>query len=87
MELGSEFASLEETAANFVALLESLSPRARNIWDEFETRILNVGVQAGSEPYAASFEISSETIASLARAKVGVIFTVYAPPALHHDNS
>jgi len=87
VELVSEFGTLEETAANFVALIESLSPRARNIWDEFESRTLNVGIQAGSEPHAASFEISSETIASLARAKVAVIFTVYAPPAHHHDNS
>jgi hypothetical protein len=80
VELRNNFPSLEETVVGFVGLIDSLPPQARIIWDELESRKLDVGIQAGSEPHAVSFTLSSKTISSLARARLEIIFTVYAPP-------
>jgi hypothetical protein len=78
VELNESFASLEQTARGFVHLVEGLSPEARAIWNGFETRNLNVGIQSGTNPHAAIFQLSSETVAALANTKLGLVLTVYA---------
>ena len=60
VELNENFASLAEAARGFADLIEGLPPEARAIWAGFETRNLNIGVQAGGSPHAASFELPDE---------------------------
>jgi hypothetical protein len=80
LELKQNFASVEETVVNFVEPIESLPTQARNVWNKCEFRKFNIGIQAGNEPHASSFALSSKTVSLLAGVQVGVIFTVYAPP-------
>jgi hypothetical protein len=79
VELNESFASLEETAVGLVKLINSMGRQARDIWDQCEWQRLNIGIQAGNEPYASTFAISSKTVSMLADAKFEVSFTVYAP--------
>jgi hypothetical protein len=80
LELIEGFSSVEETILGWLEVIETLPIPAREIWNRCEFRRLNVGIQAGSEPYASSFAISSKTISMLAGLHLEVIFTVYAAP-------
>jgi hypothetical protein len=79
VELNEAYLSLEETAAKLIALINSLPPEAKAIWDQCESRRLDVGIQAGVEPYSSTFDISKETVSALAAAGFEVAFTIYAP--------
>jgi hypothetical protein len=79
VELNEDSLSLDETIVKLVELIKSLPSQARNIWDQCEARELNIGIQAGNEPYAATFAISSKAVLMLAEAKFEVIITTYAP--------
>ena len=79
VELNESYLSLDETIVKLAELIKSLPFHARNIWDQCEARELNIGIQAGNEPYAATFAISSKAVLMLAEAKFEVIITTYAP--------
>jgi hypothetical protein len=79
VELNEDSLSLDQTIVKFVELIKSLPSQARNIWDQCEARELNIGIQAGNEPYAATFAISSKAVSMLAEAKFEVVITTYAP--------
>jgi hypothetical protein len=79
VELNESYLSLDETIVKFAELIKSLPSQARNIWDQCEERAINIGIQAGNEPHAATFAISSKTVLMLAEAKFEVIITTYAP--------
>src|SRR5262245_40126796 len=61
VELNAYDLSLEETAARLAELVNSLPPEVKTIWGQCELRSLNVGIQAGIEPYSSEFAISKET--------------------------
>lgn len=79
VELNERFSNPQEAIAALVSLTESLPAQAREIWDRSESRTMNIGIQAGSAPYAASFAISRECIELLARIGGDTAITVYAP--------
>jgi hypothetical protein len=79
LELNKTFTSPEEVLNRLVELIDALPPQARNVWHQCEFRKFNIGIQAGNEPHAASFAISSKTVSLLAEVQVELIFTVYAP--------
>jgi hypothetical protein len=81
LELAKEFASLEETVMRLIELIGALQSEGKNIWNRLEFRRLNVGIQAGSEPHAATFAISAKAVELLAALQFEIFFTVYAPPA------
>jgi hypothetical protein len=81
IELAKESASLEETIMSLIELVRALQPEAKNIWDRFDFRKLNVGIQAACEPYAAFFAISAKAIELMADLRFEILFTVYAPLA------
>jgi hypothetical protein len=78
LELNENFTSLEEALTKLMELIVALPPLARDIWHQCEFRRFNIGIQAGNEPHAALFAISSKTVSLLAEAQVELIFTVYA---------
>jgi hypothetical protein len=78
VELNESCSSLEETTAKLIELVNSLSPEAKTIWGQCELRSLNIGIQAGVEPYSSAFAISKETVLAIADAGFEVVVTVYA---------
>lgn len=70
--------SIDHAVRLYFDLVQALSPRLRNIWDNCEIRCMNIGVQAGTEPYSKLFNISRETISLLSSIHADVVFTVYA---------
>jgi hypothetical protein len=79
VELSESYSSLDETIVKLAELIKSLPVQARHIWDQCEARVLNIGIQAGNEPHAAEFAISSKTVLMLAEVKFEMIITTYAP--------
>ena len=78
VELNESYTSLEDTVVGWINLIESLPPEARDILSRCESRSMNIGVQAGSQPKAAMFAISRETTSRLAEWQFELVFTVYA---------
>jgi hypothetical protein len=78
LELAKERSSLEETIRNIVDLIRGLPPEAEALWKRCEHRGLNIGIQAGHEPYQALFVIPNELVRLVADAGFDIIFTVYA---------
>lgn len=79
LELNSSTnASIDKTAVGLAELVKALTPQAKAIWDRCDIRCFNVGIQAGKEPYAESFTISSKTLYLLASIQTELTFTVYA---------
>jgi hypothetical protein len=71
----------------FAALVQSLSPSARELWDTAVTRNFNIGVQAGAVPFSTEFVLQPKTLQSVAGIGAGVVFTVYAPDKAAHGPS
>ena len=59
----------------FVALISSLSPKARALWNGATKRDFNVGVEAAAQ--AQVFTIRPETVALAGRVGGSISFTVY----------
>jgi hypothetical protein len=81
-ELVQSVSSLEQTICGLVAVIEALSPRARDLWDRCDMRTMNIGIQAGAEPHDACFTISKHAVSLLACVRSDIAITVYAPPAV-----
>jgi hypothetical protein len=79
LELSDCSRPLEDTLHNWIACIEALPPEARELWERCEMRRLNIGIQAGHSPHQVLFTIPEATIASIARARFEIGFTVYAP--------
>ena len=78
VELGSDFASLEETLLKIAELVGSMPPPTQSIWSQCDFRRMNIGIQSGTKPHASLFTISRETVALLARFQFEIMFTVYS---------
>jgi hypothetical protein len=77
-ELNKMHSSLDEALLNIVELVRSLPHEAQAIWNQCEFRKANIGIQAGTEPYAAHYKISNKIVALLASVQIEIAFTVYA---------
>ncbi|GMT97182.1 hypothetical protein KH5H1_13010 [Corallococcus caeni] len=71
--------SVEEGLHWLAQVVESLPSDARKHWDACETRTMDVGIQADSQPTAALFPVSRDAMAALLRIGAELLFTVYAP--------
>ena len=63
----------------FLSLIKKLPEKARDLWDCAQTRIFNIGIQAGLHPHAHIVKISNKTIEDAAQLGAGVAITIYAP--------
>jgi hypothetical protein len=59
----------------FVALIDSLPPKARALWNGATKRDFNVGVEAAERPQV--FTVHAETVALAGRVRGSISFTVY----------
>ena len=71
--------SVEEGLHWLVQVVENLPAEARAQWDACETRTMNVGIQADSQPHEALFPVSRDAMAALLRIGADLLFTIYAP--------
>jgi hypothetical protein len=78
IELNAQCTSLDECLAKWIELVQSLPDKGKAAWDRCEFRRMNIGIQAGHEPHAAHFALSSGTVLSLASLQTDIVFTVYA---------
>jgi Immunity protein 53 len=77
LELANQPASPEDAIRQFTALVERLPAPARADWDRCSLRSMNIGLQAGYEPYSAAFQLPFEVLAALGKLQAEVTFTVY----------
>lgn len=77
VELNRFYKTPEKTAVQLVALIQKLPPKTRAIWNRCRRRIINIGIQAGQEPYQTQFTLSAKTVGLLASISCENTFTVY----------
>ena len=68
----------DATISGFVALLTTLPPGARRLWNRARRRDFNIGIQSGTQPYAFELFLRPETLQAVARLRARVVVTVYA---------
>jgi hypothetical protein len=87
-ELGnSSQLSADQEIRRLVALVRSLPAPARRLWAEAQSRVFDIGVQAGVTPHSHALALSQDTIAAVASVQGRIIITTYAPdgqPAVAH---
>ena len=73
----------DQVARELIAAVDALPAGARKCWVQASSRVFDVGVQAGMSPH--NFEevrLSEGVIRDMARLKITLLITVYAP---RHD--
>lgn len=78
LEILDQPQSIDEAISSFCALVSSLPPEIRAIWNKCEVRSLNIGIQSGTASYSESFLISGDTISLVSSINAEVIITVYS---------
>ena len=79
LELAPSETSLDDAVSRYAAIFDTLPPELRAVWDSCTDRCVNVGLQAGSRPHAFPLLASLGTIAELARLRLRLQITLYAP--------
>lgn len=79
VELAEQPQSIDDAILKFYNIIHILPQNARAIWNNCETRSMNIGIQAGTTPYSEHFRISDKTISRLAEINAEIVMTVYAP--------
>jgi hypothetical protein len=80
VELAKQPQSAEEAVLELISLVERLPSTLREAWHHGEARVLNIGIQAGTEPQTFHCGLSREAIRRLAVIDGEVVVTVYAAP-------
>ena len=77
LELATQPTEAEAAIRSFVRSVETLPPRARELWDQASTRDFSIGVEAGSTP--SNFQIALTPAVLRLAAEVGarITFVVY----------
>jgi hypothetical protein len=75
----SQSRSADRAIRALVALVRTLPPRSRALWNRARTRDFNIGIQAASAPYAYELPVEPETIRAVAGVNARIVVTVYAP--------
>lgn len=63
----------------FIRLLQTIPPSARRLWDRAQSRVFNIGVQAGLTPHAYELRVGPTTLAAVAALHGTIVLTTYAP--------
>lgn len=70
--------SVDETVAMVLATVQALPLKIRAIWEGCVSRQVNIGIQAGVEPYDFQFDLSDKTAALLASMRCGLGVIVHS---------
>jgi hypothetical protein len=83
LELTSVSRTADVAIRRLVKLVEGLPQPARRAWNGARSRVFNIGIQAGHEPFSREWLVSEATVGAVAGVRGSIIVTVYA--AEHHD--
>jgi hypothetical protein len=75
---GESFNGPEVEIAAMLAVVESLDPRARALWDNCSLREFDFAYDCGVSPFAVHHDLSAGTMARLAAAGASLRITLYA---------
>ena len=75
---GESFAGPETEIASMLAVVESLDPQARALWDGCSRREFDFAYDCGVRPFAVHHDLSAGTMARLAAAGGSLRITLYA---------
>ena len=67
-----------EALAQWARLIEGLPPDVRALWDACDTRVMNIGIQAGTAPHQSLYAVTLDDLAALSRVGASLLFTVYS---------
>lgn len=81
LELSDQPRSADEAIRRLSALIRSLPPEARRLWDAAKIRDFNVGVQGGWKPHARTVKLAPGTIRIASSLKARLVVTIYAARA------
>jgi len=81
LEIKSSHASIEEAILEFLESMKSLPQEAQDLWKHFDSRVLDIGIQAGLQPHSTIFVLPEETTRLVAEAGLAIRFTVYGSSA------
>jgi len=70
--------SIDEAILDYYNIINSLPTKARTIWNKCDVRSMNIGVQAGTNPYSKNFTLSKHTISLLSSINAEVVISIYA---------
>jgi hypothetical protein len=62
----------------FVALVKALPRARRKLWNDAQSRELNIGIQAGLAPHCFELRLEPATLAAAASVGARIVVTVYA---------
>ncbi len=77
LETNSNVISANLTAEYFCDLIEQLPRDIRSIWDNCDSRILDIGYECGTLPRYYRSELKSTTVQRIAEAKMSIVTTIY----------
>jgi len=79
-ELGNSWQlSADQEIRRLVALVHRLPPSARRLWTQAQSRVFDIGIDAGLKPRSQALKLSQDTIAGVARVQGRITITTYAP--------
>ena len=79
-ELGRSWQlSADQEIRRLVALVRALPPAAQSLWNGAQSRVFDIGVQAGMTPRSHALKLSPDTIAAVAGVRGRMTITTYAP--------
>ena len=81
LELAATTNTADQAIQRLAALVASLPPAARRLWNAASVRDFNIGIQAGRDPYAFSCVVSKEAVAAVTAVGGRVVITVYGSAA------
>lgn len=71
--------SADQEIRRLVALVRSLPTSARRLWTEAQSRVFDIGMQAGLTPHSHALILSQDTIEGVASVHGRITITTYAP--------
>jgi hypothetical protein len=78
LELSQQPKSADDAVAELARVLTHLPTEAKAMWDNCQSREVNIGIQAGREPHEARFTISQKSLSLVAALRADIVVTVYA---------
>ena len=72
-----------EIIAEYLSLIDGLSPAARKLWDNCRKREFDVGYDSGDVPKYFKSILSKESVESIARVEGSIAISIY--PVLNED--
>ena len=71
--------SADQEVRRLVRLVKALPPSARRLWNGAQSRVFDIGLQAGLTPFSHALTLSQDTVNAVASVKGRITITTYAP--------